>query len=83
MYASTVHRVINSADAGLHHRYSIPFFFNPNLDARVECLPPCRLRGRALFQPSTCEGVLMARYAETFAHMRQRQQAGGEAPSKE
>ena len=36
MYRSTMHRVVNSEG---RERYSIPFFFEPNFDARVEALP--------------------------------------------
>jgi len=33
-FRSTIHRVINDA-AGESHRYSVPFFFNPNIDTRI------------------------------------------------
>lgn len=37
-YLSTKHRVINTS--GLE-RYSIPVFFGPSGDARIECIPTC------------------------------------------
>ena len=37
-FKSTLHRVVIDGSAD---RYSIPFFFEPNFDTRVECLPSC------------------------------------------
>ena len=65
---SKVHRVLNMKAT---HRYSIPFFFNPTLDAEIACLPTCLKEGEteSEFAPSTCEEILMSRYAETFSHI--------------
>ena len=38
-YLSTEHRVLNTGDG---HRYSVPFFFDPNMDVAIECLETCR-----------------------------------------
>lgn len=38
-FLSTPHRVINSSNV---ERHSIPFFFNPDPDTMVECLPTCQ-----------------------------------------
>lgn len=37
-FKSTLHRVVVDGSAD---RYSIPFFFEPNFDTVVECLPSC------------------------------------------
>eukprot|EP00899_Mesostigma_viride_P014331 jgi/Mesvir1/2289/Mv19327-RA.1 len=38
IFKSTLHRVVNISG---RERYSIPFFFEPNFEAVVECLPTC------------------------------------------
>lgn len=40
IYRSNLHRVLNNNAAG-RDRYSIPFFFSPDHNARIECLPSC------------------------------------------
>ncbi len=39
LYRSTMHRVLNRASG--RSRYSVPYFSNPDFNARVECLPTC------------------------------------------
>ncbi|MGW0038076.1 isopenicillin N synthase family dioxygenase [Gordonia sp. NPDC003376] len=43
-WVSTMHRVVNPArdEAANHDRISIVFFFQPNYDAVIECLPTCK-----------------------------------------
>lgn len=43
-WVSTLHRVVNPPRelAMTNRRLSIPFFFQPNYDAPIECLPTCR-----------------------------------------
>lgn len=38
LFKSTLHRVITSGEA---ERYSIPFFYEPDFDTSVTCLPTC------------------------------------------
>lgn len=72
LYASTVHRVISPASGSGYHRYSVPFFFNPDHDAVVEPLvnkgssdgrdERCSNKRRS----STASEILNARYKGTF-----------------
>ena len=39
LYRSNMHRVKNNS--GTQDRYSIPFFYSPRPDSRIECLPTC------------------------------------------
>ena len=61
-FAATQHRVVSSPD---RERYSIPFFFHPDFDTEVACLPSCQ------------SGDNLPRYAPTTtgAHILQRLQA--------
>jgi isopenicillin N synthase-like dioxygenase len=38
-FRSTPHRVLNNKSGG--DRYSLPYFFDPGMDAIIECLPGC------------------------------------------
>jgi isopenicillin N synthase-like dioxygenase len=41
-WVSTVHRVVNPPREHAHReRFSMPFFHQPNFDARIECIPTC------------------------------------------
>lgn len=66
VYVSTPHRVVN---AGGRERYSIAFFFDPNPDARVACLPSCSSAARpARYPPITAAEHLRERLDATYAH---------------
>ena len=72
-YASTVHRVISpvmldeeekNGENAPSHRYSIPFFFNPDHDARVK--PIRDISGDESGKGKTAIEILKERYAGTF-----------------
>jgi isopenicillin N synthase-like dioxygenase len=64
-YKSTVHRVVMTQEIT---RYSIPFFFEPNFDCVVECLPCCVSKDRPpLFPPTTSGQHLLDKYRQTHA----------------
>lgn len=65
LYRSTLHRVVNHTG---QERYSVPFFFEPNFTARVECLPCCCSGDRpAAYPPTTAGQHLLDKYAATHA----------------
>lgn len=65
MFKSTMHRVVNTTG---RERYSIPFFFEPNFTAKVECLFCCVSDERpAAYSPTTAGEHLLAKYAQTHA----------------
>ncbi len=57
-YTSTIHRVVSPGD---RHRYSIPFFVNPDDDALVECLPTCVDDAHPCRYPATVAGPYLER----------------------
>ncbi len=42
----------------------MPFFFNPNLDTIIECLPTCCNAEGPLFPPMRCEEILNGFYVK-------------------
>ncbi|KAL7481714.1 hypothetical protein ACHAW6_007387, partial [Cyclotella cf. meneghiniana] len=59
-FRSTVHRVIQSASG--KERYSVPFFFEPDFDAAVECLEMCRGKDGPKYPPITAGSHLLSMY---------------------
>lgn len=53
-FAATRHRVISSPD---RERYSIPFFFHPDFDTEVACLPSCQSTDDPPRYPPTTTGA--------------------------
>jgi isopenicillin N synthase-like dioxygenase len=66
IYVSTPHRVVNTVS---RERYSIAFFFDPNPDALVACLPGCSGPDRpARYPPISFAQHLRERLDATYAH---------------
>ncbi|MBL8700370.1 MAG: isopenicillin N synthase family oxygenase [Alphaproteobacteria bacterium] len=69
VYVSTPHRVVNRAG---RLRHSMAFFFDPNDDAPVECLPTCRSDERPpRYAPTTGAAYLKERLDATYAFRRE------------
>jgi isopenicillin N synthase-like dioxygenase len=65
-YSATPHRVINTSG---RERYSMPFFFDPNFETVIECLPGCLAPNEPpRFPPVQAGPYLMSRYDATFSY---------------
>lgn len=65
LFKASLHRVLTSGEA---ERYSIPFFYEPNFDAEVKCLPTCCSSDNPpQYPPITSGQHLFNKYKETHA----------------
>eukprot|EP01023_Acetabularia_acetabulum_P002706 TRINITY_DN1112_c0_g1_i1.p1 TRINITY_DN1112_c0_g1~~TRINITY_DN1112_c0_g1_i1.p1 ORF type:complete len:379 (-),score=45.44 TRINITY_DN1112_c0_g1_i1:465-1457(-) len=71
-YKSTLHRVVKKIN---QERYSTAFFFEPNFDTIVECLPSCvDDKNGAKYPPTTSGQHLLDKYNATHAIYQEKQQ---------
>jgi len=64
-FKSTIHRVLTPPHN--RHRFSAPFFFDPNFDTVIECLESCKDPEKgALFPPVVFGDYLLKMYDSTF-----------------
>jgi isopenicillin N synthase-like dioxygenase len=65
-YQATPHRVINRSR---RERYAVPFFFDPDYDAVIECLPTCQGPGNpAKYAPIKGGEHLLSMLNATFKY---------------
>lgn len=67
-FLSTPHRAFNTAKGP---RYAIPYFFHPNPDTMIDCLPGCATPGEApRFEAMTAAGYLAWFRGQNYDHIR-------------
>lgn len=65
-YASAPHRVLNNSG---HDRYSIPFFFDPNMHAMIEGLQSPLISGSSKFEPIMYGDYVMNRVSKNYSRL--------------
>jgi isopenicillin N synthase-like dioxygenase len=66
LFVSTPHRVVNRSG---RERYSIPVFYDPDYDVRVECLPNCSSAGNPpKHAPLVAGDYIRSRYDGSYAY---------------
>jgi len=67
-FLSTPHRAFNTSPGP---RYAIPYFFHPNPDTLIDCLPGCERKSEApRFEPITTEGYMAWFRGRNYDHVR-------------
>jgi isopenicillin N synthase-like dioxygenase len=67
-FLSTPHRAFNTSSGP---RYAIPYFFHPNPDTMIDCLPGCGIAGEApRFEPMTAAAYLAWFRGRNYDHLR-------------
>lgn len=77
LFKSTLHRVIIKTDETdetdeidskrMKDRYSIPFFYEPDFDTLVECIPTCKGTKGAKYMPIKSGEYLLNKYQQTHS----------------
>ena len=71
VFTSTLHRVINISGG---ERYSLPFFFDPDFNAEITCLPTCLAPGEMpKYQPTTAGQHLLDMINASFEYHREKE----------
>ncbi|MGO3343746.1 MAG: isopenicillin N synthase family dioxygenase [Marinomonas sp.] len=66
-YISTAHRVVSPLEGV--HRYSFPFFVEPDYEANVACVPSCQsLESPAKYEPIFSGDWIQSRFDATYAY---------------
>ncbi|MEU5019071.1 2-oxoglutarate and iron-dependent oxygenase domain-containing protein [Streptomyces angustmyceticus] len=69
-WVSTVHRVVNPPRAvAMCERYSVPFFYQPNYGAVIECIPTCTDPGNPpKYGPITSGAYIMDKFRRAYGN---------------
>ena len=68
-FLSTPHRAFNRSDGP---RYAVPYFFHPNPETVIDCLPSCAVEDEAPRFPAMTTGAYMAWFrGRNYAHLQE------------